>query len=466
MPNRYSCLISKFIGIAIWAVCPLSYGCTTTWKDQNSADDFWTEAQMVAATDRSIIERHLNQLGISATDVSYHIWDIYRLNYDAYTISFELPQNFHSTSLCAVKIFHDQNLWEQPYDTDPQPNPLRRISLPNGFLKKNQGSDELNIGYMPNENGFMAITFVPNPTKVLVTLARVWVSNNPLEQFLQRIDPRLKIEDVSGDGNCGFWSVLRSLKNLRDQNPNQTIGNFDTIPDNFSASSPSSADYTLMTELRKKTGQKGQKALIAEAFNSIRWFFVNAFSLQTSLDSVTDSERRTLPMSVTIPPYSAIRLSNINLNQFHELNTLLYSLDTNLYRFELFSRINNNTHTSLSQLQNEATSLFLQETDPVRYQYLMTMPSDNLWLVMTDLKYLAKAIALPLLVVYPKDVDGTFTGEYGCYFFDKKGERVSSTVISDNSNPQCIAELLTTIYPHSVMIYYNGINHYQAIVKN
>jgi hypothetical protein len=275
-----------------------------------------------------------------------------------------------------------------------------------------------------------------------------------------------------GDGNCGYWAVLRSLKNLRDRNSSQiqTIGIFQTIPDNFSSYNPSQADYQLMNALRQKTCEETKKGLL-EGINAIRWQFANAFQFQTSLDSSSDYNKRTAIMQMTIPV--TINLQDINLSALHDLSVTIDSFNIGLYRLELASQVESATDNSLIQFQNTANNDYPWQTSyPRYYQYLSSMSGADLWLSMTEVPHLAQVLGLPLLIIYPKDRSdplarrNVFTGEYGCYFYDDNGNTLtnSSSNPQGHTNTQWISNLLT-IYPNTITIYYNGSNHYQAILK-
>jgi hypothetical protein len=434
---------------------------------------------------RQEVESMIDRIPGARAHVSYYTWDILKNGGDKsafFTLAPDILADLtKNVTPCAVKIFAKasgevQNLWEHPFDTSNPPSPNRPAcaSLPNGFLIRHYDktssdkNEPFDLSKVRDGTGFTFLVLIPgeyttqHTPRCLIIRARIRITNSPQNRFVKMIDPQLKIENVSGDGNCAFWAVLRSLKELRDRNSGRDIGNFEVIPGTFNAAHPSVADYQLMNKLRRATSGKAKETFVLEAFNGIRRHFANAFSLPTSIDNVASGQER-LPMAITIPP--SINLSQVNLHELHELSSALSRLDNNMYRWDLFAQVNSSTGSSLREFQLEAANNLLAETNPERYQYLTSMDSSELWLVVTDIPYLVKAIGLPLLVVYPKDDNhglGHFTGEYGCYFYDNNGQTLLRG--DGNEDTQRIAELLRA-YPDTVKIYYNGTNHYQAIIK-
>jgi hypothetical protein len=276
------------------------------------------------------------------------------------------------------------------------------------------------------------------------------------------LDPQLKIKNVSGDGNCGFWAILRGLQLEREANPGQGIGNFEEIPRTFNVRNPSRADYQLMNRLRRATSKKAEESFVSETINGIRRHFANAYSLQPLFNGGgTEGESY---MTLTIPPTIASQDF-----QFEEFNTFASAVDLlrkNIWRLHYFGLVDSNTGISLNRFRTEARNNFLNETDPARYQYLINMPSSDLWLVMTDIPYLVKVIGLPLVIIYPEtDNSGHFTGGHGCFFYNSNGQNIPHDVLPNNRDPQQIANAIRGHYPRAIIIFYNGTNHYQVIRK-
>jgi hypothetical protein len=462
-----------------------SYGeLDVRWESPSSAVDFWNAIKPKGDLSsfnahRQEVESTIDRLGVRGSE-SYFTCVILKNNSDK-SAHLALPQAVSSgfrndITPLAVKIFSKLNPWLHPFDTHPGPpsaHPLACASFPYGFLLRHYdriseaNNEEFDISSLKDGRGFTSLVFIPakhtirNVPLCLVIRIRVWEASSPAERFVKQINTRNRIEDVSGDGNCCLWAVLRSLKNIRDQYSNQGIGNSAlVIPDSFDPLRPTRADYELMTRLRAATSEKAKKTF-TEAFNGIRRHFANAFSIPTSIDEESGQER--LPMTMTIPP--SIELPQVKISELHELSSAISRLDDNIYRWDLFAQVNSSTGDSLRKFQLEARGNLLADTDPARYRQLMNMDSVALWLAQTDIRYLVEALGVPLLIVYPKtDNDGHFTGEYGCYFFYANGQGVSSRDLPDSGDTRRIAELLNE-NPHTITIYYNGTNHYQAIVR-
>jgi hypothetical protein len=455
---------------------------------ERSIEDFWNELKhglnpdLVAQADaqRQEIESLGLRLGVPPENASYHIWDIFKDRADN-SISFELAPGLFSSAgaqafHCAVKIF-GKGCWNHPWDVMPGRDPLPHASsLPVGFLSRSydpsdaSSNESFHIDGLSKGRGGILFAYIPpiqssSAAKVLVIRVRVFESSSPQERFIQMLNPHWKIENVSGDGNCAYWAVLRSLQELQLHDSSLELRKFEVVPGNYNALNPQPEDYQLMNRLRRATSEEAKREIVATNWNVIREHMIGVLSLNHPEGSPADQ--------FIIP--EKLNLENIRMDRFQAMISLFCDLDISLFRWDLCAQVSSGTRDSLEKLQeNERRNNILRPTEPEHYRYLMERvePTD-LWLRAIDVQHLAQAMKLPLLLIAPRDqnpaaanLTGTIKDKIGCFFYDENGKTLlistDSRLLGDGC-PARIAELLSQ-YPNTVKFVYNGINHFLAIV--
>jgi hypothetical protein len=227
---------------------------------------------MEIAEEREEVEAWILRLGISAENIFYHLWDIFRDRNDD-QIRFALPESVFpaNTGLHPVVVRSiGANRWRSPWDqsADPAQTGLRCRSLPNGFFFQNYDPADSNhntpidLTRINDAKGFTFIVFLPpadgSVARILVIRARVWTMYDGSLRFIKRIDPHLELKDVNGDGNCGYWSILASLQELKTKNllPSEPTPIVQAVIDranDINTRHPSQEDYDLMNQLRAAT---------------------------------------------------------------------------------------------------------------------------------------------------------------------------------------------------------------------
>ncbi|MDR2419730.1 MAG: hypothetical protein LBD40_00170 [Puniceicoccales bacterium] len=287
--------LSKILSISISCslCCLISHGgILEHWYERCPADAFWQkvfeEKKDLSVSDRQFVEEQRGQiecfrqrLGIPEGNAYYIVCDIVKISSDE-LIRFNFPQNLFGAERvpCAVKIFSQKDIhWLHPFDQTDDPDAAPSIALPNEFLirsfdSRDESKNELlDISRLDEGDGFISFIFVPSSVpggsgdRLLIIRHRIAVSSNIDPQvlhFVWNIDPRLRIKNVHGDGNCGLWAVLEALKHLASQNPSQNYWIFASAPARFNGVVPGEGDYVLMRNLRQKISIFKIKGILEE----------------------------------------------------------------------------------------------------------------------------------------------------------------------------------------------------------
>ncbi|MDR2377314.1 MAG: hypothetical protein LBD54_01005 [Puniceicoccales bacterium] len=270
-----------------------------TWKNLAEAEDI--------TKDRAEVDAWILRLGIPAENVFYHLWDIFRDSNDN-QIRFALPESIFSaasgTHPVVVRCI-GANRWRNPWDqsADPAQAGFHCRSLPNGFFVQNYDPADSNhntlidITGIADAKGFLFIVFLPpsinasTPSadasslpadgstppadgapppadvlppsadnsvgRILVIRARVWTMGGKL-RFIKRIDSHLTLKDVIGDGNCGYWSIFESIRELHTRsllpaNSTPIVQAVINRLGDLNTQNPVREDYDLMNQLRAAT---------------------------------------------------------------------------------------------------------------------------------------------------------------------------------------------------------------------
>jgi hypothetical protein len=133
----------------------------------------------------------------------------------------------------AIRIFGSQvQFKDESHDLSPKDFfLLKNDLLPEGFFFKRFGSQlkpgALNIvADWDNVSSFQSLIYAiltDNGERIegnFLILVMTEVKQIPLSQhlpaFMEKLNPDWRIEDVPGDGSCGFWSTITSLINVGD----------------------------------------------------------------------------------------------------------------------------------------------------------------------------------------------------------------------------------------------------------
>jgi hypothetical protein len=238
----------------------------------------------------------------------------------------------------------------------------------------------------------------------------------------------LWIKNTCGDGNCGYWATLRSLKNIRDQNSNQGIGNRElVIPDGFNPLLPTRADYQLMHHLRIPVSAMDKEETLKDLLYPAYANFARAFG---------------------IPQDQPVTLNNFQVqsNILQAIAAPSPSSGNNAQRQYLID-LRDHIDSCLRHLDVCDRSMALTEYAPA-----------DLWMTERQYPYIARAVKLPFLVVYHNPYGNADDIRYQLFQAD-------GTQVNQNTDVTFLKEFLQN-NPNTVKIYLvRGGGHFKAIVE-
>jgi hypothetical protein len=108
----------------------------------------------------------------------------------------------------------------------------------------------------------------------------VWTFIEDSLRFVKRINPHLKLQNVNGDGNCGYWAVLASLRESITRNRIPQDSPLMQIPiiqavaqkHDLNTWAPESTDHDLMSQLRVATQRDNIRELCQRQLTALELY--------------------------------------------------------------------------------------------------------------------------------------------------------------------------------------------------
>ncbi|MDR2377312.1 MAG: hypothetical protein LBD54_00995 [Puniceicoccales bacterium] len=273
-------------------------------------------------------------------------------------------------------------------------------------------------------------------------------------RFVRMLNPRWKIEDVSSDGNCGYWAALRSLQDLQSRDSSQDIRQWVKIPKTYNALRPQSEDYQLMNSLRVKMAEYAKRRIIEDNWAQLRSCLADVLPLREIEGRPANSQD-----PLILPP--ALRPEDIRMEKIQEMALRAFELSTRLILADLNARVSSSTHDSLERYRREAEQT--HKLYPTFYrQYLKTLSNNQLWLEICpqDLEGMVKTLKLPVMAIGR-------VGKMTVNFHD--GNKGDTFICDDDQGLETFADSIkkhiSEKYPKLVKFIHNGTNHFLAIVE-